>query len=174
MSSLSKITQSLPTIFETLINRFGFNIRLEDEYRLLAEGPHSIVDIIFERYEYGMSVSIVDPAHERYRYNFLLLMWMRNPGYKVSKRVYDESFSKEENLKIDLRELCEWLLRFCADILAGDTAAIRAEGYHELASYIDDRMPIVVNMPLDDPISKKFWLGDFTWVSDLRERERAV
>lgn len=175
MSVLSRITQELPQVFRTLIDRYGFALQVEGEHRLFLRSPRCVIDITFERYEGGFRVDLGDPCdeHDRHDYDYLLVMAMRRPDYRGSVRRYDDSLSEEQVLRLRLGALRDNLVRYCSDLLAGDFASIRQEGYHELAAYIKARMPMVLNMPADDPIKAKFWRGDYTWARDLQEREHA-
>lgn len=172
MFVLSRVAQDLPEVLGALIDQYAFVPQVEDEHRLSLRSPRCIIDIAFERYEYGFSVHLGNPRDEQDRYDYLLVMTMRHPGYRGSVRRYDDSLSEEQNLRFDLGELRDNLVRYCPDLLAGDFASIRREGYHELADYIKARMPVVLNMPANDPIKAKFWQGDFTWARDLQEREQ--
>lgn len=116
---------------------------------------------------------MVNPQDDQDRYDYPFVMVIRHPDYLESMRPHDESLTEEQNLLLKLGVLSDNLIRYYPDLLAGNFAAIRQEGYHELASYIQARMPVVLNMPAADPINAKFWRGDFTWARDLQERERA-
>jgi hypothetical protein len=171
MAFPTKLIEQLREAFGKLTKRFGFALHIEEEELLLSlRSPSCIIDIVFERYEDGFSVSLTNPQDKLIEYNYLVLMSMRCPGYP--ERGYNRSLSKEQNLLCYIDELCENLISYFPDLLSGDFTAIQREGYVELASYINARMPLVVNMELDDPISVKFWRGDLTWARDLREREQ--
>ena len=172
MSVLSRVAQDLPEVLGALFGQCGFVPEMEDEHRLSLRSPHCIIDIAFERYDYGFWVQLSNPREEQDQYDYLFVMTMRHPGYRRSVRGYDDSLSEVQNLRLDLKALRDDLVRYCPDLLAGDFASIRQEGYHEFAAYIKDRMPVVLNMPANDPIKVKFWQGDFTWARDLQEREQ--
>lgn len=174
MSVLAQIAPGLPHVFEPLVSRYRFTVHVESEGKLILRSDRCIVEITVERYGGGVSVVELrapDPRAKPYRY--LYVMIMRNPecrgGHAPSG---DESLPDEQRLLKGLRRLNDNLVRYCPDLLVGDFSAIEQQGYQALATYIKTRMPVVLSMPPEDPIKVKFWQGDFSWVDDLRERER--
>jgi hypothetical protein len=172
MSLLSRVTQSLSDVFEVLLNEYGFVIQIESETRLLLRSSRCVIILSFERYGRSFFVSLANPHDmQGEEYNFLLIMALRCPNYRASVRRSDDALSEEENLLLNLRELSDYLHRYCCDLLLGDFTALQREGYQEFASFIQSRTPVVLNLPKDDPIAVKFWRGDLSWAKDLRERE---
>lgn len=55
MPILSRVAPDLPEVFRVLTDRYGFVLKVEDEYRLSLRSPNCIIDITFERYGAGFS-----------------------------------------------------------------------------------------------------------------------
>lgn len=173
MPILSRVAPDLPEVFRVMTDRYGFVLHFEDEYWLSLRSPHCIIDITFERYGSGFFIVLVNPLDDQDRYDYPFVMVIRHPECFGAMPPHDESLTEERNLLLKLNVLSDNLIRYCPDLLAGNFATIRQEGYYELASYIEARMPVVLNMPAADPIKAKFWRGDLTWAKDLQEREQA-
>jgi len=172
MTLLSKVGKDLPKIFQQLIDQFGFVLQSVSESQACLRSPRCLIVFKVEKFESSFFVEFSNPQDNSERYDYYLLMSMRYPDFPRSLPKCPDSLSEEQKLRFKIGVVCDNLLRYCRDLLAGDFSTIRREGYHDLALYLQLHTPIVLNLANDDPIKIKFWRGDLSWVKDLTERDK--
>ena len=56
------------------------------------------------------------------------------------------------------------------DLLKGDFSHIEQEGYWEFEKNVQKYAAIVLQLPINDPVRKKYLNSDLSWVSDMSNR----
>jgi hypothetical protein len=165
------IIPRLPEVFRDLHDRFGFEVHVEDAYRIVLRSRGCVITIEFAQYGFDLELlELSDPRDESERYWYLALITLRNRD-RLPLPEPDSALPPDDKVVFVLRQICDEMLRCCPDMLAGDFGPIQRAGYREFDAYVSSRSPVAVNLSLDDPVSVKFWKADLTWAWDLWKRE---
>jgi hypothetical protein len=156
-----------------LPERYGFVCSGVEEYRFRLANEFAELIFHWDPQDGVHNVDILDPRSPKSKpYSLVVVDLVRNSLQPQMARPEHMPSFGTERFSAEVEWLCGELNLLCSDMLQGDFSRIQAEGYAELDDFIDSRIPIVLQLPNDDPIKLKFWSSDWSWIADLRDRER--